>query len=418
MEGAGRFQMSLVQFQPNPMFEQLLNGKLGCLTTSPLLPNQLRLDVATLAFRPGAIISCSVAATERQVLPVATLDCLEVTAKMGEDEVVVEKELVGEGSRLLLTFKAVAKGCYKVSARLSSQDVLGSPLNLPVLENPVAALAKLGLEPLPDTGSNSAGGMSQTKQNVASNKSTPVNPLSKSEDLAGNRQQVGKTSKLAKPNTSPKSLASQTSKVEVLSSKSLASQARGEDCFVQHEGEWHAGVLHAVIHESLVTVRNLTLDQYRGVHPTQVVFEEVDLPEGRKLASSALDLLEKKAEEKRTEPIISDGPKKVVKEQNRNGTRDMCELVEEGLKGRGTGRTVAVVKEIKPEPVQEEKLEEDLKETNATESLKWSGKMKGERKDEKLWQEGEKCLARWDEDKVGHGRTIPLSTLNCILCSA
>ena len=397
--------MSLVQFQPNPLFEQLLDGKLGCLTTSPLLPNQLSLNVATLAFRPGATISCSVAATERQVLPVATLNCLEVTVKMGEAEVVVENELVGEGSSVLLTFKAVAKGCYKVSACLSSQDVLGSPLNLPVLENPVAALAKLGLEPLPDTGSNSAGGMSQTKQNVASNKSTPVNPLSKSEDLAGNRQQVGKTSKLAKPNTSPKSLASQTSKVEVVSSKSLASQARGEHCFVQHEGEWHAGVLHAVIHESLVTVRNLTLDQYRGVHPTQVVFEEVDLPEGRKLASSALDLLEKKAEEKRTEPIISDGPKKVVKEQNRNGNKDMGELVEDGLKGRGTGRTEAVeqreVKEIKPEPVQEEKLEEDLKETNATESLKWSGKMKGERKDEKLWQEGEKCLARWDEDKVG-----------------
>merc|ERR550517_109157 len=62
-------QMSKVHFQPNPLLEQFLSGKLGCLTTSPLLPNQLLLDVATLAFRPGATISCSVVATERQVLP-------------------------------------------------------------------------------------------------------------------------------------------------------------------------------------------------------------------------------------------------------------------------------------------------------------------------------------------------------------
>ena len=124
-------QMSKVHFQPNPLLEQFLSGKLGCLTTSPLLPNQLRLDVATLAFRPGATISCSVVATERQALPAATLDCVEVKAKVGEDEVVVEKQLVDEGSCLLLTFKAVAKGCYKVSACLSSYDVLGSPLDQP-----------------------------------------------------------------------------------------------------------------------------------------------------------------------------------------------------------------------------------------------------------------------------------------------
>ena len=191
-------QMSKVHFQPNPLLEQFLNGKLGCLTTSPLLPNQLRLNVATLAFQPGAIITCSVAATERQVLPVATIDCLEVTAKMGEAEVVVEKELVGEGSCLLLTFKAGAKGCYKVSACLSSQDVLGSPLNLPVVENPVEVLAKLGLEILPDAGFNSAGGVSKTKPNVPSNKSISVNSLSKSEDLVGNHLQVGKTSKPTK----------------------------------------------------------------------------------------------------------------------------------------------------------------------------------------------------------------------------
>ena len=438
--------MSLVQFQPNPLLEQLLNGeKLGCLTTSPLLPNQLRLDVASLAFRPGATISCSVAATESQVLSVATLDCLEVKVEMGEVEVVVEKELVVEGSRLLLTFKAVAKGCYKVSVRLSSQDVLGSPLNLPVLENPVAVLAKLGLVLLPDSGYNSTGAESKVKQNEVSNKSASIGALPKPEDLADNCPQVENTSKLAKaqssskflssqtyksevfevdksgfrrqvpvedsddnlqqmvntskpskPHSSSKPLSSQTSKLNV--SKSLASQARGEHCFVQHEGEWHAGVLHAVIHETLVTVRNLTLDQYRGVHPSQLVFEEVDLPEGRKLAPSALDLLKKKAEEKPTE-AKGGGPKDLV-DDGRNGTKG--ELVQGGLKvtlGRGTERTVAVeqrqLKEIKTEPVKKEKVEESLEEVKATESEK-------KRKDEKQWKEGEKCLARWDEDEVGH----------------
>ena len=171
---------------------------------------------------------------------------------------------------------------------------------------------------------------------------------------------------------------------------------------MQHEGEWHAGVLHAVIHETLVTVRNLTLDQYRGVHPSQLVFEEVDLPEGSKLAPSALDLLKKKTEEKPTE-AKSDGPKDLV-DDGRNGTKG--ELVQGGLKvtlGRGTERTVAVeqrqLKEIKTEPVKEEKVDESLEKAKATESLKRSER---KRKDEKQWKEGEKCLARWDEDEVGH----------------
>ena len=60
------------------------------------------------------------------------------------------------------------------------------------------------------------------------------------------------------------------------------------------------------------------------------------------------------------------------------------------------------MKKIKPEPVHEEKLEEILKEMEAPECPKSSLKIKEERKDEKLWQEGENCLARWDEDKVGH----------------
>ena len=390
------------QFQPNPLLEQLLNGKLGCLTTSPLLPNQLRLDVGNLALRPGATISCSVVAIERQVLPVATLECLEVEAKVGEVKVVVEKQVVGEGSCLLLTFKAVAKGCYKISARVSSHDVLGSPLNLPVLENTVAALAKLGLKPLPDTGSNS-----KSKLNVDLNKPTAVDPLPESEDSVDNFLQVGKTSKLTtvKLETTSKPPVSQTSKPEISRRKSIASQARGEHCFVEHEGEWHAGVLHAVIHETLVTVRNLSLDQYRGVHPNQVVFEAVDLPEGRKLAPSALDLLKKKAEEKLTEPK-STGPKNVVDEKPKaNETNDMAALIQEAPKvtlGRRTDATVALeqraVRESKPQPDEEEKLEEDVEETRATEAAKTA--LKEERKDGKQWQKGEECVARWEEDKV------------------
>ena len=85
-------------------------------------------------------------------------------------------------------------------------------------------------------------------------------------------------------------------------------------------------------------------------------------------------------------------------------TKKIGAPVEEGLKvtlGVGTERTVALehraaVKESKPELEEEVKLEEDSETTKAT----GFAKIKEEKKDEKRFQEGEKCLARWDEDKV------------------
>ena len=49
---------SRLQFQPNPHLQQLLQGKLGCFTTSPLLPTQLKLDVKNIVLRPGDKIIC------------------------------------------------------------------------------------------------------------------------------------------------------------------------------------------------------------------------------------------------------------------------------------------------------------------------------------------------------------------------
>jgi len=275
----------------------------------------------------------------------------------------------------------------------------------------VAVLAKLGFEPLPETVVD----VSKSKLNVTSEKLPALDPSYQTENFAGNFEQVDRTSKLTtvKPDSSSKGLGPETSTPQASSPESLASQTRGKHCFVQHEGEWHAGVLHAVIHETLVTVRNLTLDQYRGVHPSQVVFDEVDLPEGRKLAPSGLELLKKKAEEMGSDaknPVPNDV---VHEELNANGTKKMSAPIQAGLKvtlGLGTERTVAFkhrdVEEVKSEPEEEKKLKEYFEETKETNCAK----IKVEKKDEKQWKEGDKCLARWDEDKVWYHATV-LDTL-------
>jgi len=134
----------------------------------------------------------------------------------------------------------------------------------------------------------------------------------------------------------------------------------------------------------------------------------VDLPEGRKLAPSALDLLKKKAEE--MPEVKSTFPRDGVDEdQTAKKTKDVG--AQEGLRvtlERGTERRVALehraVKESKPEPDEEKRLKEGLEEAKATESAKTT--LKEEKKDEKQWQEGEECVARWDEDKVWYRATI------------
>ena len=113
--------------------------------------------------------------------------------------------------------------------------------------------------------------------------------------------------------------------------------------------------------------------------------------------------MKKKAEE--MESDAKNHVSKDVEELNANGTKKMGAPIQAGLKvtlGLGTERTVALenreVKQVKSEPDEEKKLEEVLEETRPTKS----SKMKVEKKDEKQWKEGDKCLARWDEDKVAH----------------
>ena len=408
LEGDEKPQLSRMRFQPNPLIEQLLNGNFGCFTTSPHLPTELLLDVGTLAFRPGEIISCSVAATEKQLLPKATLDCLEVKVKMGAVDVALEKRLVDEGNRLVLTFNAAAQGCYQVSARISSLDVLGSPLNLPVLEDPVAVLAKLGLEPLGATGTNfrSIGGDLKIEPVLEAGavtvpKSNGFPQVEKVTSELSTREMQDISNPSSRSFTKPS--ASQIFEPELSTQKPPVSQAYGKYCFVEHEGMWHAGILHAVIHDALMTVRNLTLDQFRGVHPKQVVFKEIDLPEGCKLAPSALELVKREAEEMSTETKNSDqkvnDEKRFVKKAGDHGATD-----QRGLKvtlGFGTERVVSM----------EEHRTLDLGESENPREEKCSGESKPVQtphptlkahEDEKRWQEGNKCLARWEVDKVVH----------------
>ena len=285
-----KYSESRLQFQPNPHLQQLLQGKLACFTTSPLLSTQLKLDVKNIVLRPGDKIICLVAATEGQPLPPATLDCLEVDVNLGETELPLKK-LVNKDGCLVLVVDATIKGCYVVSARIASLHVLGSPLSLPVMEDPLPVLAKLGLRPAAAVNDAPC---STDSLIVGSSKSTT--------DISPTRS-VNSNSP-PQPNA-PEQVLSPSSK----GSNLLGPEACGKSCFVEHEGKWHAGVVHAVIHDSLVTVRNLTLDQFRGVHPSLVVFDEVDLPNGRSLALSGLDLLWRKAEEKRTEGKTVGGQK-------------------------------------------------------------------------------------------------------------
>ena len=177
-----------------------------------------------------------------------------------------------------------------VSARIASYHVLGSPLTLPVMKDPLAVLAKLGLRPAAATDDP----CSTDSLIVGSSKATTDISPTMSVDSNSPPQ----------PNA-PEQVTSSSPKGSDL----LGPEVLGKSCFVEHEGKWHAGVVHAVIHDSLVTVRNLTLDQFRGVHPSLVVFDEVDLPNGRSLALSGLDLLWRKAEEKRTEGKTVGGQK-------------------------------------------------------------------------------------------------------------
>jgi len=382
-----KYSESRLQFQPNPHLQQLLQGKLGCFTTSPLLPTQLTLVVKNIVLRPGDKIICSVATTEGQPLPPATLDCLEVDVNMGETELPLKK-FVNKDGCLVLVVDATIKGCYVVSARIASLHVLGSPLSLPVMEDPLPVLAKLGLRPAAAVNDAPC---STDSLIVGSSKSTT--------DISPTRS----VNTPPQPNA-PEQVISPSSK----GSNLLGPEACGKSCFVEHEGKWHAGVVHAVIHDSLVTVRNLTLDQFRGVHPSLVVFDEVDLPNGRTLAPSGLDLLLRKAEKKRTEAKTVGGQKSssgktgALKENRRD------QGIMEATLGQESQRTVAPEEQRSAERKSDEgeAAEEQSEGTrNNCKSIACKTAEKVQ-KGHKTWREGETCFARWEEDLVWYKATV------------
>ena len=71
-----------------------------------------------------------------------------MTVTAGEVSLAVERRLEQGQRRLLVTFPAGRPGQHRVEARLARQDIGGSPLLLPVVQDPCRALAQLGLQQL------------------------------------------------------------------------------------------------------------------------------------------------------------------------------------------------------------------------------------------------------------------------------
>ena len=69
--------------------------------------------------------------------------------------------------------------------------------------------------------------------------------------------------------------------------KAVTSLTAGAACYVLHEQLWHSGIVHALLKDDLVTVKNLDTMSFIGVNKDCVVLKVEDIPEGGRLASSA-----------------------------------------------------------------------------------------------------------------------------------
>ena len=69
--------------------------------------------------------------------------------------------------------------------------------------------------------------------------------------------------------------------------KAVTSLTAGAACYVLYEQLWHPGIVHALLKDDLVTVKNLDTMSFIGVNKDCVVLQVEDIPEGGRLASSA-----------------------------------------------------------------------------------------------------------------------------------
>ena len=257
----------------------------------------------------------------------------------------MERRLEQGQRRLLLTFPAGRPGQHRVEARLARQDIRGSPLLLPVLQDPCRALAQLGLQQLAGEsggglrkrpvfkaegrtvavlrqprgpgGGRDGGFLAREGKAGQGVKSPKVLPAKLSQTLPSQAALPAKMSKTiplevlkvaktlprqvseAPPAKPAKAFSSAGSSAPPASTKSSSPAPSpsapvlepGCHCFLLQGGLWYGGQVHGVIHEELVTVRNLGQGQFQGVHPKDVVLLPRDLPRDAELHLSATELV-------------------------------------------------------------------------------------------------------------------------------
>ena len=473
----------------NPHLEELLEGGLGSLTTSPLLPAQLRLHLTTLPLRPGTVASFTVVGVVP--LPTATLHSLTITVTLREEAVEVEARVEEQG--LVAGFLVERAGVYLVAATLASQHVQGSPLAIPVLQDP-ATLATLGIvaragflevegkehqriaqnkkeqDHLEDGGELKKEAQErrelekEAKEKKAQDqKDQEAHQKKEQEKKEQKRDQEARDQKIALKKKEQEKFA-QEKKGEEKSRQEKKDQekkaqtkmdqekalnqrdqenvaecgseaggglAPGRRCFVRHEGAWHGGLVHQVVHAGLVTVRNLTLGQYRGVGPGELVLAVGDIPRGQELATSARELqreleeeenekrgkakaLEKKLLEKKAlgiklqEKKEQERKSQVKKEQERKA-REVKEQEERKVKeAQKQNKKAQEIKEQKrmaqQMKEQEKKAQEETKEKGGLTKPVSSGK----------WCVGSSCVARWSEDEVWYrAEVVAVAATTC-----
>ena len=134
------------QFVKSSLHHLLSTAGLGVITFSSLLPSNYRLDLHTWRLEPGTRVTATVTPVDGQEIDESVFSQLSVTVTMEDVEVtVVRKEM--EGSVLMVHFTPSMVGKYTVAVCLNRLHILGSPLIIPVVEQPHLLLQCLGLRP-------------------------------------------------------------------------------------------------------------------------------------------------------------------------------------------------------------------------------------------------------------------------------
>ena len=82
----------------------------------------------------------------------------------------------------------------------------------------------------------------------------------------------------------------------ILSPQSVDVLSSGQYCYIYQDNFWYGGLVHKLVFEDLVTVKNLTTLKFHPFNPKDLLFRKEDIPSGDILAGSALDIKENNLE--------------------------------------------------------------------------------------------------------------------------